>query len=445
MKWRTAAMTAFFVVYLFAMYAFFGPSISLSGLASPGLQAQDRDTRDMDEGLASSSSSSSSSSSAPSHHDVVPAGIKPVINQTSVEKWVEILKHEPQEIVKVEIWSKAAIGEYFFEHIMGSDIVKKLGGIWSYGEARCGPIRFALRTGPGVLPSKVPQNTENVILVLNGREEEKQAHAKEWLDYLPRLKQLQNVGVIMLGEESCKNEWFRHYLDGDQYKIKFAFLVYGGKDWVDNKRVFQWPLGVATYRHFPRDIDLLDAFAPDESHGPGRNGRRKYLCNLQATIYPGSTREELMKIVKANKLQEVCDIRARKEWLPEEPDPEGYRTVLLDSDYTLAPAGFNTECYRWYEAAACGSIPIVEDVVHPATCGLDPLALLKSEGAPFIYVKDWRELPDVLRRERLRSPEEIVAHRRRLVTWYAAFKRNMAKKVCSVLMKTFFDKEIDVF
>ena len=26
------------------------------------------------------------------------------------------------------------------------------------------------RTGPGVIPSKVPRDTENVLLVLNGRE-----------------------------------------------------------------------------------------------------------------------------------------------------------------------------------------------------------------------------------------------------------------------------------
>lgn len=49
-------------------------------------------------------------------------------------------------------------------------------------------------------------------------------------------------------------------------------------------KIFQWPLGVATYRKFPRDIDLLEAFAPDEFHGPGKNGRRKFLCNLQATV-----------------------------------------------------------------------------------------------------------------------------------------------------------------
>ena len=37
-------------------------------------------------------------------------------------------------------------------------------------------------------------------------------------------------------------------------------------------------------------------------------------------------------------------------------------------------------CYRWYEAMAAGSTPIVEDVVQPPGCARDPLALLKVRG-----------------------------------------------------------------
>ena len=34
-------------------------------------------------------------------------------------------------------------------------------------------------------------------------------------------------------------------------------------------------------------------------------------------------------------------------------------SLLLDSTFTLCPAGHNPECYRMYEAAEAGSIPIV--------------------------------------------------------------------------------------
>ena len=60
---------------------------------------------------------------------------------------------------------------------------------------------------------------------------------------------------------------------------------------MDHPLVRQWPLGVATYRGFPTSIALAsalgstlhgaysvpDAVAPVE-------GRRRFLCNLQATV-----------------------------------------------------------------------------------------------------------------------------------------------------------------
>lgn len=41
------------------------------------------------------------------------------------------------------------------------------------------------------------------------------------------------------------------------------------------------------------------------------------------------------------------------------------------------PTRWGARCYRWYEAAAAGSIPILEERVQPAACASDPFALLK--------------------------------------------------------------------
>ena len=57
-----------------------------------------------------------------------------------------------------------------------------------------------------------------------------------------------------------------------------------------------------------------------------------------------------------------------------------YQDALANSQYTLSPAGMNTECYRWYEAAALGSTPIIEDVTKPEQCGRPATALLKEYG-----------------------------------------------------------------
>lgn len=106
-------------------------------------------------------------------------------------------------------------------------------------------------------------------------------------------------------------------------------------------------------------------------------------------------------------------------------------------------------CYRYYEAAAAGSTPIVEDIAQPSTCRDDPLrilkvcavflntnqptflfspppfALLQDAGAPFIFLSDWHELPDVLAAARKKTPAELERQRQRLVQWYDDFKRTL--------------------
>ncbi len=67
------------------------------------------------------------------------------------------------------------------------------------------------------------------MLILNARDETKQASAREWLLHLPRLQSLQHVGLIILAEENCSNTWLGEFIDNPKYKIKFVFMVYGGQ------------------------------------------------------------------------------------------------------------------------------------------------------------------------------------------------------------------------
>lgn len=106
-------------------------------------------------------------------------------------------------------------------------------------------IYHRFRTGPGVAPAKVPSDTENAILVLNGREESKIDYARMWLDYLPNLEYLKNVAVVLLGNEQCNNDWIKPYMFNNGGMVKMVFLVYDSPD-VDDQTFFQWPLGVAT-------------------------------------------------------------------------------------------------------------------------------------------------------------------------------------------------------
>lgn len=106
---------------------------------------------------------------------------------------------------------------------------------------------------------------------------------------------------------------------------------------------------------------------------------------------------------------------------------EEYIHILQQSDLTLSPVGQNIECYRIYEAVALGSVPVIEDVRTSPKCSSDTLRVLKQMNAPFIYVKDWSELPNILREELKQTPEMIVERRIKLIKWYQAFKMELRK------------------
>ncbi|XP_068725802.1 ribitol-5-phosphate xylosyltransferase 1-like [Montipora capricornis] len=336
-----------------------------------------------------------------------------------------------EPVVDVEIWGKAAIGLYLWEHILEGPLEERLGGVWSFGQKQIQNIRFTFRTGPGVVPGKVPSETRNVILVINGREPKKIEFAKAWLDSLESFSSLRHVAVVLLGNEQCENEWLNSYLETNGGPVQGAFVVYD-IPYADSRMFYQWPLGVATYRKFPnvpiRSIDI--------------NQPRKYRCNFLGTVYPNSSRVQLKNVIKHFKLDEVCFVKTREVWLPGESSKStnDFHYALANSDLTLNPVGMNTECYRMYEACSYGSVPVIEDVVTPGKCrkdGMSPLHLLKKYKAPFIYIKDWRELPRIIENEKQLTHTEIVERRQRILFWYKFFKEALRDKFVDVIKKTF--------
>lgn len=353
----------------------------------------------------------------------------------TIGKPVQDKGNNSNRILNVEVWGKAAIGLYLWEHILEGTLEERMGGVWSYGVKTINNIRLTFRTGPGVLPDQAPKDTENLLLVLNGREPEKVDFAVSWLRSLHNFPDLQNVGLVLLGNEKCNNSWLQPFLHYNGGRVKFVFLVYDSPE-IDDVTFYQWPLGVATYRGFP---------VIDSSKLPVHI-RRQYACNFLGTIYKNSSREELMKILEGDVFKESCYIKARSQWLPMETDStrEQYIEALSQSDLTLNPVGQNTECYRIYEAIAYGSVPVVEDVMTPGNCGKSkssnqfPLRLLKEMDAPVIYVKHWSDLARILENEKKLRHSEKVKRRRNLLLWYESFKSKMRRKLIGVISKQFF-------
>lgn len=105
--------------------------------------------------------------------------------------------------------------------------------------------------------------------------------------------------------------------------------------------------------------------------------------------------------------------------------------------------GVNTECYRIYEACSYGSVPVVEDVMTAGSCGNAsvshnaPLQLLKSMGAPFIFIKNWKDLPAVLEKEKTIILQEKIQRRKMLLHWYQHFKTELKMRFTNILESSF--------
>ncbi|XP_028903754.1 ribitol-5-phosphate xylosyltransferase 1 isoform X3 [Ornithorhynchus anatinus] len=291
---------------------------------------------------------------------------------------------EPADL-RVQIWGKAAIGLYLWQHIFEGPLEPTdVKAQWREGNLKAGRTHFSFITGPAVAPGYFSVEVENVVLVLNGREETKISFATQWLLYIKTLIQaqkLQHVAVVLLGNEQCNNDWISPYLRSHGGFVDLLFITYDNP-WVNDQDVFQWPLGVATWQ-------------------------------------PQETNESF----------------------------QNYQDALLQSDLTLCPVGVNTECYRVYEACSYASVPVIEDVMTPGNCGNTsssqraPLQLLKTMGAPFIFIKNWKELPAVLEREKKMSLQEKIQRRKKLIGWYQHFRAQLKLKFINALENSFLAKE----
>uniref|UniRef100_A0AAZ3RNB0 Ribitol xylosyltransferase 1 n=1 Tax=Oncorhynchus tshawytscha TaxID=74940 RepID=A0AAZ3RNB0_ONCTS len=248
-------------------------------------------------------------------------------------------KNRPKRY-KVQIWGKAAIGLYLWEHIFE--------GPWREGEIDFTPSVSTQAQG------HVPLDTDRVVLVLNGQEQQKIPCATRWLQHIQTLMWVDAVNclaVVLLGSKRCTKGWISIYLRRHGVFVVLLFLVYGSP-WVNDKDVFQWPVGVATYVFFSGIWVTANSQMV--------NSTRPFLCNFLGTETAKSLRR--------------------------------YQTALAQSELTLCPV----EIYM-------DSVPVVEDIVTPGGCSAahsSPLRLLKAAGALFIFLKDYKELPGLLEKEK---------------------------------------------
>ncbi|XP_073984527.1 ribitol-5-phosphate xylosyltransferase 1-like [Rhodnius prolixus] len=325
---------------------------------------------------------------------------------------------------RVQIWSKAAIGQYLWSHILNGSLEVVNNGFYQNGNVSISGMTFDYFSGPGYIQTTLPQNVRYLILVLNGRTSEHSLKALEWLEYLYRLQALRKLAVILLGNEGCEDDWIVKHLKSKGGIIDVLFIVYDSP-LVDDEEVFQWPLGVATYRGFPNvDTSYLKV-------------ARKYTCNFIGTVYKNSSREKLVEALNKSHLSKKCYVESRERWLPNETEESlnKYINILSRSFLTLSPAGKNPECYRLYEAISLGSVPVVVMEPPQGRCVNPPLRLLFRYNAPIIKLSSWDEAIRLLAKTNLDLPITSVE----LLAWYASFKKQIATALINKIEHKFFN------
>lgn len=103
--------------------------------------------------------------------------------------------------------------------------------------------------------------------------------------------------------------------------------------------------------------------------------------------------------------------------------PDVYAEVLLESRYTLCPGGYNPESFRFWEACAAGSIPIISPTSRmisggsPCMHAWEPVI---ASGAPVIILKEWTDLPAKLA-ELAADPKGTTRRQQQLRLWHDRF------------------------
>ncbi|KAL3789362.1 hypothetical protein ACHAW5_005114 [Stephanodiscus triporus] len=113
-----------------------------------------------------------------------------------------------------------------------------------------------------------------------------------------------------------------------------------------------------------------------------------------------------------------------------------YIRVVLDSVFTLSPAGHNPECFRLYEAIEAGSIPILtqDDLrgnYRPDDLNSNPHpcanSLLHWYGAPIVVLDSWDDLFPTVERL-LEDPVVLNDMQSRLRNWYNDYMHRTVAK-----------------
>ena len=106
---------------------------------------------------------------------------------------------------------------------------------------------------------------------------------------------------------------------------------------------------------------------------------------------------------------------------------EEYLALMLNSKFVPCPPGQNVETYRFYEALACGCIPIFVDSPENARW----LQLFNNE-IPFLKLPSWNDAAAIMHHFK-ENPDQMEKYRMTILIAWANYKKRLENKVAAWL------------
>ncbi|KAL7538919.1 hypothetical protein ACHAWF_006247 [Thalassiosira exigua] len=188
--------------------------------------------------------------------------------------------------------------------------------------------------------------------------------------------------------------------------------------------------------------------SPDFAYVPA--SKRKYAFNAVFSEDTNQGRKNLAEHIDARGAESDLKTFAKiaRKWTPsvnsplsEQLDTDSYVEVVLDSVFTLAPAGHNPECFRMFEAVEAGSIPIFSkndlyvkkkgDFNRRAWRCRD--ALRHWYDAPIVVLHNWNDLYPTVEKL-MEEPEKLDEMQVKLREWYEGYMRKVVREFEDVLV-----------
>ena len=168
------------------------------------------------------------------------------------------------------------------------------------------------------------------------------------------------------------------------------------------------------------------------------NARRMHLAQVIKTAQQQKMEEE-----DPNKKNLEVYAKMARQWR-ENPNSasndlvstDTYMRVVLDSTFTLAPAGHNPECFRIYEAIEAGSIPVlVRRDIMDGKAGACQHSLAHWVDAPIVILESWNDLYPTVSKM-LDDLEALDEMQVKLRVWYEEYMTTAVREFDDMMLET---------